>query len=109
VTLELDRPHRPGSTLFGLLALRSSSRQELERALRSERYRAPFVADSFRPPLARDLPPGANWRGVFSGAGTVRRGSYVRVEFGRFIPRGRVPAGLSSGMIELTDHALRAR
>jgi hypothetical protein len=108
-TLQIDRPHRPGSTLFGLLPFRTASSGELERAIRAARFRAPLVASSFDPPLPRDLRPRRSWRGVFSGLGTLEAGGYVRVEFGRFIPRGPIPRGLSAGMIELTDRALHLR
>jgi hypothetical protein len=106
--LRVDRPHRPGATLFGLLGFRTTSPAELERAIRTFRYRAPFGASSFRPRLPRELRPGVTWRGVFSGLGSFEQGSYLRVEFGRFIPLGPpIPPNLSGGVIELTDNVVK--
>jgi hypothetical protein len=107
--LLIDRPHRPGQTLFGLLNFRSGSQLELAQAIKSRRYRAPAAASTFRPLLPAEIRPGATWRGVFSGPGAFSRGSYLRVEFGRFVPYGPIPPGLSHGTIELTDHALELR
>jgi hypothetical protein len=109
IPLLVDRPHRPGQTLFGVLPFRTATRQELQQTAKDVRYRAPSAASSFRPSLPRELLPGATWRGVFSGLGSFRRGSYLRVEFGRFVPYGPLPRGLYRGMIEVTDHALKLR
>jgi hypothetical protein len=67
------------------------------------REEPPFLEpDQISPPLPVSLRAGATWRGSLSGRTVLRRGSVVRVIFGRFV-RDRKPSIITW----VTEHAVR--
>jgi hypothetical protein len=89
--------------LFGLVLLETGSRKELEE-LTAELTQDPpvLVPDRIAPPLPVSLRPGTSWRGTLSGSTRLRRGTVVRLIFGRFVRvRGRRTATW------VTDHSIR--
>jgi hypothetical protein len=89
--VRIFRPHTDAGTSFGLMVLRTASRKEIERRAREGRIHVQLIADRFRPPLPRLVPPGEGWRGTFSGPGRLPRGRDVRVVLGRFSIKGHAP------------------
>jgi len=78
----------------------------------SARLATPSVrldATSFRPTLPRRVLPGRTWSGSFSGTGAPRRGSFVRVLFGRFQATTSPLPDLPNGFSWLTEHYHRVR
>jgi hypothetical protein len=83
-TLAIARIHRPyPQTSFGIAEVVGD-----ERARPPQRY-----ATQFTPPLPRRLPPGASWRGVFSGPSALPAGRRFRVVFGTFFATPPVVLG----------------
>ena len=100
---QIRRPHRPGGSLFGLVLLESESRKELSELTAGLRKEPPFLQpDRIAPALPRSLRAGSSWRGTLSGSTVLRRGTVVRVVFGRFQGDGR-----PSVFTWVTNHALR--
>jgi hypothetical protein len=100
---QIRRPHRPRGSLFGLVLLETASRNELRELTADLRKEPPFLEpDRISPPLPPSLRAGATWRGTLTGSVVLRRGTTVRVIFGRFT-RNRPPRFLTW----VTDHAVR--
>jgi hypothetical protein len=104
VAFTIQRPHRPGGSMFGLVLLETVTREEL-RALTADFKKAPPILepDRIEPPLPRLLSAGSSWRGTMSGSTILRKGSVVRILFGRFV-RTRGDPGY---LLWVTDHAVR--
>lgn len=104
VPYTIQRPHRRGESMFGLVLLRSKAGEELRELTADFRKAPPFVEpDAIEPPLPRVLHAGLTWRGTMSGSTVLRKGSVVRVIFGRFA-RAR---GVPRYVLWVTDHAIR--
>lgn len=89
--------------LFGLVLLETESRKELQELTSGLSKDPPFLApDRIAPPLPVSLRAGTTWQGTLSGSTRLRRGTVVRVIFGRFA-RAR-KAGVTTWV---TDHAVR--
>ena len=100
---QIRRPHRPRGSLFGLVLLETTSREELRELTADLKEEPPFLEpDRISPPLPGSLRAGAGWRGTLSGSTVLRRGTVVRVIFGRF-NRDRPPHNITW----VTDHAVR--
>jgi hypothetical protein len=100
---QIRRPHRFPGSLFGLVFLETTSRHELRELTAGQREEPPFLEpDRISPPLPISLRAGATWRGTLSGGTVLRRGTVVRVIFGRFV-RDRKPMVITW----VTDHAVR--
>jgi hypothetical protein len=100
---QIRRPHRFPGAVFGLVLLETTSRKELDELTAGSREEPPFLEpDRISPPLPVSFRAGATWRGSLSGASILRRGSVVRVIFGRFV-RDRHPMVITW----VTDHAVR--
>jgi hypothetical protein len=100
---QIRRPHRPRGSLFGLVLLETMSRRELRELTADLREEPPFLEpDRISPPLPGSLRAGAAWRGSVSGSSVLRRGTVVRVIFGRFM-RDRPPRVITW----VTDHAVQ--
>ena len=100
---QIRRPHRFPGSVFGLVLLETTSRRELRELTVENREEPPFLEpDRISPPLPVSLRAGATWRGSLSGALVLRRGTVVRVIFGRFV-RDRNPRVITW----VTDHAVR--
>jgi hypothetical protein len=81
----IQRPHRPGESMFGLVVLETTSRKELRELTADFRRAPPFLEpERIEPPLPRVLAAGSQWRGVLKASRMLRTGSVVRVLFGRF-------------------------
>ena len=100
---QIRRAHRPRGSLFGLVLLETTSRKELRELTSEPRKEPPFLEpDRIAPPLPVSLRAGAAWQGTLSGSTVLRRGTVVRVIFGRFT-RDRKPSVITW----VTDHAVR--
>jgi hypothetical protein len=100
---QIRRPHRARGSLFGLVLLETTSRKELRELTSDLREEPPFLEpDRISPPLPGSLRAGTTWRGKLSGSAVLRRGTVVRVIFGRFT-RDRKPRVITW----ITDHAVR--
>jgi hypothetical protein len=100
----IQRPHRPGESMFGLVLLRTADKRELRELTADFRKEPPFLEpDRFTPRLPLVLPPGSTWRGTMAGSRVPPRGSVVRVLFGRFL-RAR---GQPRYVLWVTDHSVR--
>jgi hypothetical protein len=88
--------------LFGLVLLETESRKELQE-LTSDLTRDPpvLIPDRITPPLPDLLRARTTWRGSLAGSTRLRRGTVVRVIFGRFTRKAK-PA-----TTWVTDHAVR--
>ncbi len=64
-----------------------------------------LVARRSLPALPRVVEPGRAWKGILSGSGRPRTGTYVRVSFGYFLAPGLF--GDSDGFSWVTDHVFR--
>lgn len=83
--VQIRRPHRAGKSLFGLVLLETSSRKELNDLTAGLRKEPPFLeAERIEPRLPISLGAGTTWRGRLSGSTVLRRGTVVRLIFGRF-------------------------
>ena len=100
---QIRRPHRIPGSIFGLVLLETTNPRELRALSADHREEPPFLEpDRISPPLPVSLRAGATWRGSLSGATVLRRGTVVRVIFGRFV-RDRYPRVITW----VTDHAVR--
>jgi hypothetical protein len=100
---QIRRPHRFPGSVFGLVLLETTDRRELRELTADHREEPPFLEpDRISPPLPVSLRAGATWRGSLSGGTELRRGTVVRVIFGRFV-RDRKPMVITW----VTDHAVR--
>lgn len=100
---QIRRPHRPRGSLVGLVLLETTSREELRELTADLREVPPFLEpDRISPPLPGSLRAGATWGGTLSGSTVLRRGTVLRVIFGRF-SRDRAPQNITW----VTDHAVR--
>jgi hypothetical protein len=100
---QIRRPHRPRDSLFGLVLLESASGKEIGELTAGFRKEPPFLEpDRIDPPLPGSLRAGARWRGTLTGSTVLRRGTVVRVIFGRF-QRDQKPRVITW----VTDHAVR--
>jgi hypothetical protein len=100
---QIRRPHRFPGSLFGLVLLETTSHEELRRLTADMRKEPPFLEpDRISPPLPVSFRAGATWHGSLSGSTVLRRGTVVRVIFGRFV-RDREPRVITW----VTDHAVR--
>ena len=104
VSYLIQRPHRPGESMFGLVLLLTDARSELRELTADFRKAPPFLEpDRIDPPVPRVLGRRSSWRGTLSGSTTVPKGSVVRVLFGRFV-RTRGDPGY---LLWVTNHAVR--
>jgi hypothetical protein len=104
VPYSIQRPHRPGESMFGLVLLQTASRKELRDLTADFRKAPPFLEPArISPPLPLVLFPGASWRGTIAGPTVLLRGSVVRVQFGRFLREGGQPRYV----LWVTDHSVR--
>jgi hypothetical protein len=100
----IQRPHRPGESMFGLVLLDTATRTELQELTADFRKAPPFLEpDRIEPPLPRILAGGSLWRGTLVGSTRLPRASVVRVLFGRFVRTRGDPAYL----LWITEHAVR--
>jgi hypothetical protein len=100
---QIRRPHRFRGSVFGLVLLETTRREELRELTADHREEPPFLEpDRISPPLPVSLRAGAAWRGSLYGTSALRRGTVVRVIFGRFV-RDRKPMVITW----VTDHAVR--
>jgi hypothetical protein len=100
----IDRPHRPGESMFGLVLLETATRKELRELTADYRKAPPFLEpDRIEPPLPRVLSAGTSWRGTMSGSTVLREGAVVRFLFGRFVRTRGAPGYL----LWVTQHAVR--
>jgi hypothetical protein len=97
-------PHHHGKSMFGLVLLETVTRKEL-RELTADFRKAPAFLEPDRivPPPPSILSAGSSWRGTMSGSRSLRRGSVVRILFGRF-DRARGQPGF---LLWITNHAVR--
>jgi hypothetical protein len=103
VSFVIERPHHPGETEFGLLALGSSDARAVGTAGRG------VFATRLEPAVPRVLHPGDEWSGTFSGQDHLSNVRFVRVQFGRFTNFGPVQGGLPKRFTYVTNHVLRLR
>ena len=97
-------PHHRGKSMFGLVLLKTVRRKELRELTADFRKAPPFVEpDQISPPLPSVLWAGTSWRGTMSGSSVLRKGSAVRILFGRF-DRTRGHPGF---LLWITEHAVR--
>jgi hypothetical protein len=100
----IQRPHRPGEAMFGLVVLQTTTRKELRELTAEFRKAPPFLEpDRLEPRLPRVLGTGTTWRGVITGSTILRKGWVIRVLFGRFV-RARGDPGY---LLWVTEHAVR--
>jgi hypothetical protein len=100
---QIRRPHRPRGSLFGLVLLETASEEELRELTADLNEEPPFLEpDRIEPALPGSLRAGMHWRGTLSGSTVLRRGSIVRVIFGRF--QGDVEPHVTTWV---TDHSVR--
>ncbi len=106
VTWNVGRPHRSGGTKFGLFVAASKDDLLPERLQATARTVPTFLAAKFDPPLPSFFGPHTSWRGRFGGDGRIPRGRYVSFAFGRFTTLETPPAGLPSGLLEVTARSV---
>jgi hypothetical protein len=100
----IQRPHRPRESMFGLVLLETASKEELRELTADFRKAPPFLEPvRIEPPLPRILREKSRWHGTLTGSTTLRKGSVVRVLFGRFV-RVRGDPGY---VLWVTDHAVQ--
>ena len=100
---QIRRPHVARGSKFGLVLLETTGRKELRDLTAGSRREPPFLKpDRIDPPLPGSLRAGARWSGTLTGSAVLRRGTVVRVIFGRF-NRDRPPLVATW----VTDHAVR--
>jgi hypothetical protein len=104
VSYVVQRPHRPGESMFGLVLLRTLMRAEVRELTAGFRKAPPFLEpERIEPPVPRVLAADSSWRGKLSGSTILRTGSVVRILFGRFV-RTRGDPGY---LLWVTNHAVR--
>jgi hypothetical protein len=108
VTNHSTSPYRIGPQSFGLVALDTASRAELER-LTEDLTRTP---PALRPDRVTPTPPplltqGATYRGTMRGSEVLRSGTVLRVLFGPFTNPGSRDVTESADVLWVTDHAVR--
>jgi hypothetical protein len=108
VTNNSTSPYRLGPQSFGLVALDTTSRAELER-LTEDLTRTPPALRPVQvvPPPPTFLAPGATYRGTIIGTEVLRAGTVLRVLFGPFLPPGPRDVTQGSDVLWVTDHAVR--
>ena len=97
----------PGATpdgTFGLALFETGEKDELEDRNRSGTLPAVRAATAYDPELAKELEPGASWKGEISARGALVAGSWVRVVFGTLIAVGQPPPQLGDVVVWITDH-----
>lgn len=96
---------------FGIMLFATGALGEVEQRNRNGDLPGLRAAQSFEPPLAARLVPGASWRGTVSARGSLAAGRFVRVVFGPLVAKGTPPSGMPAQFVWITDHAylLRAR
>lgn len=100
----IQRSHRAGESMFGLVLLETPTRKEIRELTADFRKAPPFLEPTrIEPPLPRVLEARSGWRGTLSGSATLRQGSFVRVLFGRF---ARV-RGTPRYLLWVANHAVR--
>jgi hypothetical protein len=100
----IQRPHRPRESMFGLVLLETTTRRELRKLTADFRKAPPFLEPNrIEPPLPRVLAGGSRWRGTLAGSSLLRKGSVVRVLFGRFVRTQGDPGYF----LWVTEHAVR--
>jgi hypothetical protein len=100
----IQRPHRPGEAMFGLVVLQTTTRKELRELTADFRKAPPFLEPGrLEPRPPRVLEARTTWRGVLSGPRILRRGWVIRVLFGRFVRAQGDPGYL----LWVTEHAVR--
>lgn len=109
VTLGVVRPHATGETLFGLAPYRTTSFREVLKRAETAEAKPLTYADRFEPAAPRLLSPGGRWSGAFSGRGRLPRGVPIRVVLGRFVVTGKVPRGLFSDFLCVSNRYVRLR
>jgi len=103
----LQRPHRPrGQNMLGLVLLETAGKAELRKLTAGLRKAPPFLEpDRITPRPPPIFRAGQRWSGRLTGSAMLRRGSVVRILFGRFSTIGRVKG--PRALIWVTDHAVR--
>ena len=87
----------PAESMFGLVVLETASREELRELTADFRKAPPFLEpDRIEPRLPRVLEGKSRWHGTLTGSTALRKGSVLRVLFGRFV-RMRGILGTCSG------------
>ena len=100
----IQRPHHPGESMFGLVLLETATKREVRELTADFRKAPPFLEpDRIEPALPRVLAAGSRWRGTLAGSMLLRKGSVVRVLFGRFV-RTRGDPGY---LLWITEHTVR--
>jgi hypothetical protein len=100
----IQRPHRPGGSMFGLVLLETPTWDEVRELTADFRKAPPFLEpDRIEPPLPRRLDAGSTWHGTLTGSTTPRERAVVRILFGRF---ARV-RGTPRYLLWVTSHAVR--
>ena len=100
----IRRPHRRGESMFGLVLLETVARRELRELTADFRKAPPFLEpERIEPPLPSVLSAGSSWWGTMSGSQILRKGTVVRVLFGRFERTHGDPGYL----LWATEHAVR--
>lgn len=90
--------------MFGLVLLDTATSSELRELTAAFRKAPPFLEPRrIEPPVPRLLRAGSAWRGTMAGSTILRKGSVVRILFGRFV-RTRGDPGY---LLWVTEHALR--
>ena len=99
---QVEFHNRSGKTMrvrpqFGLLVSKTKGQDPSFQALLARRS---------QPRLPAILFPGQRWKGVISGPGRPRSGTWVRVNFGFFAVRG-LYADMPDGFSWITDHSFQ--
>jgi hypothetical protein len=108
VTNNSASPYRVGPQSFGLVALDTASRAELER-LTEDLTRTPpaLRPDRLTPAPPPVLGPGATYRGSIAGSEVLRAGTVLRVLFGPFTRLGSRDVTEGSDVLWVTDHSVK--
>jgi hypothetical protein len=108
VTNNSASPYRVGPQSFGLVALDTASRAELER-LTEDLTRTPpaLRPDRVTPAPPPVLGPGATYRGTIAGSEVLRAGTVLRVLFGPFTRLGSRDVTEGSDVLWVTDHSVK--
>jgi hypothetical protein len=107
VTLFVLRPHVSGGTYFGLETFETDSLEEVRDRAERNAAKPGLLADRFSPSKPGPLLPEEGWSGWFSGPGALPAGVPIRVVLGRFVITGKVPPGLASGFLCISNRHVR--
>ena len=108
VTNNSGSPYRISPQNFGLVALNTRSKGELERLTENLTRTPPALRpDSVTPAPPPLLAPGATYRGTIKGSEVLRSGTVLRVLFGPFTRPDIRDVSRSADVLWVTDHSLR--